>query len=143
MVRFWLTRVEGGSMEPTLRAGSLWPTRSLCPGDPVRRGDLVVAEPAAAGRRVVKRVVGLPGERVTLDGGRVTVDGRPLAEPYASASWYRGVFDVPDGSYLLLGDRRDASDDARTWPRPYAARGELVGRLLRRHPATKGSLSVG
>ena len=127
MPRWWLTRVRGRSMTPALRDGQLALTRSLRPGSVVRRGDLVVAE---IGRRVVKRVVGLPGERVTFRGGVVLVDGVGLIEPYATQSYFRGDFAVPPGHYLLLGDRRDASDDARSWPRPYIARDQLVGRLV-------------
>jgi signal peptidase I len=126
----WLTRVLGGSMMPALRPGQLALTRALPRGASVRRGDVVVAEPRGLGRRVVKRVVGLPGERVTVRGGAVTVDGVLLDEPYASPSYFRGRFDVPAGHYLLLGDRRDASDDARTWEQPYVPREALVGRLV-------------
>jgi signal peptidase I len=126
----WLTLVRGPSMRPTLRPGRVVLTRSLRRGVPVRRGDLVVAEPAGLGRRVVKRVVGLPGERVTLRAGAVAVDGVALAEPYASRSSYRGAFDVPPGHYLLLGDDRDVSDDVRSWREPYVGRAELTGRLV-------------
>lgn len=115
-------------MAPTLRDGQLALTRSLRPGAVVGRGDLVVAD---VGRRVVKRVVGLPGERVTFRDGRVLIDGLGLVEPYASSSVFRGDFVVPPDHYLLLGDHRDASDDARSWPRPYVARRQIVGRLVR------------
>lgn len=124
----WLTRIRSRSMEPTLHDGELVLTRSLRGG--VRRGDVVVADSRHLRRRIVKRVVGLPGERVVMADGAVLVDGLPLVEPYASASVYRGVFDVPDGHYLLLGDNRDVSDDARSWPVPYTGRAELVGRLV-------------
>ena len=130
---WWLTRVRGRSMEPALRPGQLVPTRSLRPAARVRRGDVVVAEPAGVPVPVVKRVVGLPGERVAFHDGVVSVDGRPLAEPYATPSVYRGTFDVPSGHYLLLGDHRDASDDARSWAQPFVARDRIVGRLLLRH----------
>ncbi|ACZ30856.1 signal peptidase I [Xylanimonas cellulosilytica DSM 15894] len=128
----WLTRVEGRSMEPTLHPGLLVPTRALGPRAALRRGDVVVAEPRGLGRRVVKRVVGLPGERLTFDGGRVAVDGAALDEPYATASTYRGELLVPAGAFVLLGDNRDASEDARSWPSPFVARAEIVGRLLGR-----------
>jgi signal peptidase I len=116
-------------MAPALRDGQLALTRSLRPGSVVRRGDLVVAD---VGRRVVKRVVGLPGERVTFHAGAVRIDGVDLVEPYATPSFFCGGFEVPPGHYLLLGDHRDASDDARSWPRPYVARQQLVGRLVPR-----------
>ncbi len=136
MTRWWLTSVRGHSMAPALRDGQLALTGSVGPGSRVRRGDVVVAEVPDAGGRVVKRVVGLPGERVSLRGAAVLVDGIAIDEPYASASFFRGDFEVPPGHYLLLGDRRDASDDARSWPQPYVARRQLVGRLVRPRPGT-------
>ena len=132
MLPWWLTRVRGRSMEPALRPGQLVLTRAVRPAARVRRGDLVVAEPAGVRERVVKRVVGLPGERIELRDGVVSVDDVVLDEPYTTASVYRGTFDVPPGHYLLLGDHRDASDDARSWPRPCVPRDRIVGRLLRR-----------
>lgn len=131
----WLTRVESRSMEPTLRDGQLVLTRSLRRTTPIRRGDLVVADSPELGRRVVKRVIGLPGERVVASGAAVTVDGAVLDEPYASRSVFRGRFAVPDEHYLLLGDNRDASNDARSWRDPYLARERIVGRLTLRRPA--------
>jgi signal peptidase I len=130
---WWLTRVRSHSMEPTLSDGQLVLTRSLRPAHAVGRGDLVVLEsPVEPDRDVVKRVVGLPGEKVTFDAGRVSIDGRPLAEPYASPSMFRGEYDVPPGHFLVLGDNRDASDDSRSWSRPYVPRSAIRGRLLRR-----------
>jgi signal peptidase I len=120
-------------MAPTLTDGQLVLTRSLRPAHAVGRGDLVVLDsPVEPGRQVVKRVVGLPGERVTFDAGRVSIDGRPLPEPYASPSVFRGGYDVPPEHFLVLGDNRDVSSDSRSWSRPYTPRAALHGRLLRR-----------
>lgn len=132
MIRFWLTRVASESMAPTLRPGQLVLTRSLRRTSPIRRGDLVVADSTELGRHVVKRVVGLPRERVAIRSGVVTVDGVRLDEPYATPSFYQGDFDVPAGHYLLLGDNRDASSDARSWRQPYLPAERLVGRLILR-----------
>ena len=126
---FRFTRVRSHSMAPTLRDGRLAPTRSLRPTTPVHRGDVVVAESAEVGGRVVKRVIGLPGETVTFTLGAVSIDGRPLAEPYAAPSVYTGEFEVPPGHYFLLGDNRDASGDSRTWRRPFLPRAALTGRV--------------
>lgn len=131
-VPLWLTRVESDSMAPCLRDGQLvWtirPRSNHCP----RRGAVVVVDSGEIGRRIVKRIVGLPGEHLRLEGSRVWIDGQFLAEPYASASTYRGNFDVPQEHYLLLGDNRDASSDSRSWCRPYVERTEIVGILLPR-----------
>lgn len=129
-VPLWLTRVESVSMEPALRPGALVLTRALGPGMPLRRGDVVVADSDELGRRVVKRILGLPGEQISIRDGRVRVDGRPIAEPYASVSVYRGDFSVPQGRFFLLGDNRDVSSDSRSWRTPCLPRNRIVGRLL-------------
>ncbi|GIM66467.1 hypothetical protein Pve01_87960 [Planomonospora venezuelensis] len=133
---WWLTRVRSHSMAPTLTDGQLVLTRSLRPAHAVRRGDLVVLDsPVEPGQHVVKRVVGLPGEKVTFDEGRVSIDGTPLPEPYASPSVFRGEYEVPPEHFLVLGDNRDVSSDSRSWSRPYTPRTTIRGRLVRRRTA--------
>lgn len=128
----WLTRVLSNSMAPGLRDGqlvlTLRPRRRHC----FRRGALVAVDSRELGRRIVKRIVGLPGEQVRMEGGRISIDGKILAEPYASPSVYHGTFDVPEDHYLLLGDNRDASNDSRRWNNPYVRRDEIAGILIRK-----------
>lgn len=126
----WITRVHGRSMEPTLHHSQLAVTHRLRATDTVHRGDLVVIE-TATGQVIVKRVIGLPGERISIIDGLVIVEGRPLHEPYARPSLFTGQFHVPQGAYLLLGDNRDASHDSRTWNDPYTQHHQLNGRLRR------------
>lgn len=125
----WLTRVRSHSMEPTLHDGQLVWTRALRRTDRLQRGDLVVVDSAELGRRIVKRVIGLPTEHLAIRAGTVSVNGVDLHEPYASASFFNGTFTVPDDSYLLLGDNRDASHDSRSWREPYVRRDQIAGRL--------------
>jgi signal peptidase I len=113
--------VEGDSMRPTLLPGQ---RVAVAPLDrPPRRGDLVVVR--RGGLEVVKRVVGLPGERVRLVAGRLEVDGRAVAEPYVGGPRAdAGDLDVGlgDDQYLVLGDHRAASTDGRDFgPVPAAA----------------------
>ena len=126
----WLTRVQSHSMAPTLPDGALALTLRLGRRATLRRGDIVVVDSRELGQRVVKRIVGLPGETVAFRAGQVHIDGQPLAEPYASRSVFTDSFQVPPGHYLLLGDHRDASSDSRNWRQPYIARDAIVGRIV-------------
>jgi signal peptidase I len=102
--------VQGDSMRPTLRPGQRVAVGPL--DRPPRRGDLVVLQ--GPGREVVKRVVGLPGERVRLVAGRLQADGVAVAEPYLAGA-AGGDLDLRLGGdqYLVLGDNRAASTDGR------------------------------
>ncbi|GGI48490.1 signal peptidase I [Agromyces flavus] len=129
------TLVRSGSMRPTLEPGDLLVTSRLRRGTRVRRGDLVVFRSRLRGGALVKRVVGLPGERIEIAGGMVRADGAPVAEPVARpAGGYRGRFAVPADGYLVLGDDSEASDDSRSWADPYVRRRDLRGIVRARLP---------
>ncbi len=124
----WIGRlyaVSSVSMEPTLRPGERLAV-SLLGRDTVSRGDLVVVDvrdtwASAAGWRgsptVVKRVIGLPGERVSCcdAGGRLIVDGTVLDEAYLAEADEQRPFEavVPPGRLWLMGDNRAESSDSR------------------------------
>jgi signal peptidase I len=104
--------VSGGSMRPTLDPGHRIAVAPLV--RPPGRGDLVVLA-RSDGLEVVKRVVGLPGERVRLAAGRLEVDGAPVPEPYLAGPPTSGELEMELGpaEYLVLGDHRAASTDGR------------------------------
>jgi signal peptidase I len=128
--------VQGDSMRPTLLPGQRLAVGPL--DRPPRRGDLVVVRREPVPMEVVKRVVGLPGERVRLVAGRLEVDGVEVAEPYLGAGGAGGAgapragasdldLRLGEDQYLVLGDHRAASTDGRDFgPVPAAA---LTGRV--------------
>jgi len=89
------------------------------------RGDIIVFQyPEDPDRDFVKRVIGLPGERVEMKGNTVYINGEPLDEPYAvykrspfrSGSRYHfGPITVPEGHLFMMGDNRNNSQDSRVW----------------------------
>jgi signal peptidase I len=107
-----------------------------------QRGDVVVLDSAAVGRVLIKRIVGMPGDVISLSGGSVYIDGKRLKEPYVRridgrpepTEPFRGTgkpwsleepFTVPAGHYFLMGDNRTVSDDSRDWGP--ASRREIIG----------------
>jgi signal peptidase I len=151
-VRRWLvfvTQVDSASMAPALVPGRRLLTRRVWRPERIRRGDVVVVASQELGRTVVKRVLGLPGERVVIEpGGRVRVDGRPVPEPYVvHAGGPCGVFQVPPGRVLLLGDNRARSSDSRSWRDPYlpvrAVRGTVLTGRARLRPVRRRGKSSG
>lgn len=125
-------RVEQGDMTSTLTSGEYLLVDKLTPHwASYQRGDIVVFRPPAAWQSdppwpFVKRVVGLPGDRIELRDGRVYVNGAGLEEPYVyhdgglpvptvAAPGGPTGWDVPEGSLFVLGDERTASADSRSF----------------------------
>jgi len=127
--------VPSVSMSPMIQPGdrvAVELSRTTLP----ERGEIWVFATPAMGLGVpgqaIKRVVGLPGETIAVEGGKVLIDGRPIVEDhvvtpitYAMAARKLGPTD-----YFLLGDNRNASNDSHVWgPVPLD---RLMGRALYR-----------
>jgi len=92
----------------------------------------------------IKRVIGMPGDRIMIRDGGVEVNGKMLSEPYArgetkvdsfedpvmSADAQGIVYNVPAGKYFVLGDNREASIDSRNFVGTYVDSGEVLGKLV-------------
>ena len=111
-------RVDGASMEPTLQSGEFVIVNKLAYmfGDPTT-GDVIVFHfPRDPDQEYIKRIIGLPGDRVEVKGGEVYINDQVLSEDYIAASpVYDSVWDVPDDSLFVLGDNRNNSSDSHNW----------------------------
>jgi signal peptidase I len=106
-------RVVGNSMVPTYRNGRInFINRLAFHWHGPKRGDVVAVQLDSSHLVLLKRVVGLPGERLAVREGRVVVDGRTLDEPYAKVSEsppsQSEIVLGPD-EYFVIGDNRDIS----------------------------------
>ena len=114
---FNLSVVRGSSMAPGIQDGDriLVEPWSYLLG-PIERGDVIVLRyPLDPEVDYIKRVIGLPGDRVELADGKVWVNGLLLEEPYVASidpSSAHAV-DVRPGYYFVLGDNRPRSSDSR------------------------------
>lgn len=125
-------QVSGFSMAPQIDSGEfvLINTAAYRIGT-VERGDIIAfMHDRPAPSVYLKRVVGLPGERVEIRRGVVFVDGRELAEPYVRYRDDRSTdpVTVTPGNYYVLGDNRSNSDDSRDWG--LVPRDEIIGKAV-------------
>jgi signal peptidase I len=116
-------RVDGYSMEPTLFNGEFVIVNKLAYklGNP-QHGDVIVFHyPRDPEQEYIKRIIGLPGDEVTITNGQVFINGMAFSEPYiAEAPGYQSEWIVPDDSLFVLGDNRNKSSDSHNWgPVPY------------------------
>ncbi len=143
-------RIKGASMEPNFHDGELILTSKLSYKlNQPRRGDVIVFRaPLQEDRDYIKRIIGLPGDKVLVKDDRVYINNKLLSEPYLpQTTWTRDSYYlrdgqlkiVPPGTYVVMGDNRDHSSDSREWgPVPF---GNIVGRVwLRYWPVSKFGL---
>jgi len=111
-------RVDGFSMRPTLQDGEFVLVNRLAYRfGVVERGDIIVFHyPSDPSQELIKRVIGLPGDQITINAGVVTVNGRELQEAYIAAPpAYSGSWQVLEGDLFVLGDNRNDSSDSHSW----------------------------
>ena len=124
-------RVENISMKPTLHEGQFILVNKLAYriGD-YQRGDVVVFHyPRNPAEDYIKRLIGLPGDTVTIQNGQVIVNDERLEEPYISGPpAYTNTWSVPEGQLFVLGDNRNQSSDSHSWG--FVPVENVVGRAL-------------
>ena len=126
-------RIPSESMEPTLRPGDqvLLDKLSYRLGSP-HRDDLAVFRSPDDGEIALKRIVGLPGDRIGIEDGVLKVNGHLKRETYVdyrfTDSVYFGPVTVPPGHVFVMGDNRSNSRDSRDYG-PVAEK-DLMGRVL-------------
>ena len=141
-------RIPSESMENTLLIGDrVLVDRISWRFTHPHRDDIVVFHPPFAGPVLIKRIIGMPGETISLSGGHVYINGHRLNEPYVrtvdgvqepSDPFSNGLpwsleqpYKIPANDYFVMGDNRTDSGDSREFgPVP---RNQMVGRAFARY----------
>lgn len=129
--------IPSPSMQPTLQINDRVVVNKLSyKSAPVKRGDIVVFQAPKVLLKLnirgalVKRAIGLPGERVQIKNGQVYISDRPINESYIAQkpkyNWGPAI--VPPKSYLVLGDNRNQSFDSHSWG--FVPQESIVGRAV-------------
>lgn len=133
-------KVPSGSMIPTIQLNDQIFTLRVHNLNSLKRGDIVVFYSDELHMRLVKRLIGLPGEKVDLkNGGQLYINDKKVNEPYVvNKDDLDKSFKVPKGDYLFFGDNRPISLDARYWKNPYIPGKKIEGRaIFRVYPFNK------
>ena len=135
--------VRGDSMEPNFHDGDYLIVDELSYRfrNPERGEVIVFHFPGDHSRQYIKRIIGLPGERVALEGGRITVSSSEEEEgsfvlhessylPKEGETGGSSSFALKKGEYFVLGDNRKFSSDSRAWGA--VPQDQIIGRTLLR-----------
>ncbi len=129
--------IPSGSMEPTLQINDrLFIEKISYRFNPPERGDIIVFRPTDTLKQenpelkdaFIKRVIGTPGDVVEVRNEKVFINGEPIDEDYIAAppEYEWGPKEVPEDSYLVLGDNRNNSYDSHYWG--FVPRENIIGR---------------
>lgn len=161
-----LSSISGASMQPTLLDGDkIWVNKlaydvkvpfteiSLKQLNAPERGDIVIIDSKKAGKRLVKRIIGIPGDTILMQSNTIIINGKSVNYEIVSEDSEAitiqesidrshniriannfdqrrirtfGPAQVPEGQFFVLGDNRDNSADSRVYS--FIPRGELIGR---------------
>lgn len=126
-------RIPSASMEPTLQAVDQIVTIA---SKNYQRGDIVVLrDPAEPGTYMVKRIVGLGGDAVSVERGALFLNGEYASEPYLlEPPFYQIVppIRIPEGDVFILGDNRNKSSDSHDQGESFST-SLIVGRVIFRY----------
>lgn len=135
--------VRGTSMVPTFVDGNVQTiSRVAYDLHAPTRGDVIALYfPGETQERFIKRIIGLPGETININGGKVYVNSKQLNEPYLASTVVTApdlTLTLPNDQYFVMGDNRTVSSDSRAWgPVPKSFIIGKVGPRLVSLPASK------
>ena len=123
--------IESGSMIPALEVRDRLIVTRVHNPENLKEGDIVIFNSEELDKTLIKRLIGMPGDKIEIKDGIVFRNGEELQEDYVKNNEkYDGIFEVPEGKYFFLGDNRAHSDDSRYWEDPYIDKNDIEGKAV-------------
>ncbi len=137
-------KIPTGSMENTIMTGDrVLAFRLAYIADSPKRGDIVVFKyPDDESQLFVKRIVGLPGEKIEIIEGKIYINDSktPLEDEYVKQNPINGEdnlsygpFEIPENAYFMMGDNRTRSHDSREWQNKFVYKDKIIGKAFFRY----------
>jgi signal peptidase I len=123
--------IPSGSMENTIMTGDRLIATRYDRQDISRYDIMVFIPPDEPDTYYIKRVIGLPGETIRIEGGKVYADGVELDDSFIAEEMdetEEGTYTVPDGCFFMMGDNRNHSYDSRYWDTKYVPLENIVAK---------------
>lgn len=128
--------VPSGSMLPTIQIGDRMVARRIYNYDNINRGDILIFNftEEVEDSLYIKRVIGLPGDNIKIEGTEIYINGEKIEEDYVKYQEETFLeYNVPEGEYFFLGDNRADSKDSRYWENPFIKQSEIKGKAMFRY----------
>lgn len=127
----FVAEIPSVSMVPTLNVNDRLLVRRIYNFDKLERQDIIVFDCKEEDSKYIKRLIGLPGDKISIKDGQVYVNGELLKEDYVkNKDMFTGEYEVPEGKYFFLGDNRSDSKDSRYLKTTYIDEEDIVGKAF-------------
>jgi signal peptidase I len=128
--------IPSRSMVPTLKVHDLLIIDKMILPEELERGDIVVFRPPPESRLykkiLIKRLIGLPGDRIEIRKGKLYRNGKAIKENYIKEPMRYRLHEliVPENKYFFLGDNRNISNDSHAWSNPFVDAESIIGKAI-------------
>lgn len=126
----FLVSAPDTSMQPSLTNDDKGVVSVAYNPNDLKRGDIVIFHSDECDKLFLRRLIGMPGDIVTIRDGVTFINDVKLEEDYVKYNdEFNGTFTVPEGRYFFLSDNRTDINDSRYWTNPYIDVKDLKGKL--------------